>query len=119
MTEEDLVRFLVAAGLAGDPEEVRADPAWDTWSEGRNALSWQGFIGDGKPAEDVASIVCPVLLVKGTDTVSWERQVVDLLEKRLPDTRMVELVGDHACHIQSIDRFLEELEDHLHGARLV
>lgn len=114
VTEDDLAHFLVVAGLAADVEGVRDHPAWETWSEVRNALSWQGFIGAEKPEGDVASIACPVLLVKGTDTVPWEKEVVDLLGKRLPNARVVELEGDHAAHIQSIDRFLEELETHLH-----
>jgi len=43
--------------------------------------------------------------------------VVDVLGGRIPDARVVELPGDHACHIQSIDRFMEELEAHLHRER--
>lgn len=114
VTEEDLLRFLAAAGFGSDPAEIRRAAAWETWLSHRMALSWQGFIGGDAPKGDVSAMTCPVLLVKGTVSVPWEKQVVDLLGKRIPNARVIELEGDHAAHIQSIDRFLEELETHLH-----
>lgn len=67
--------------------------------------------------EDLARIRCPVLLTQGSTTVGWEKRVVDLLAEHLPVARVVELEGDHAHHIQNIDRFLEELEGHLSAVR--
>jgi hypothetical protein len=54
-----------------------------------------------------------VLLTKGTVTEDWEKRVVDVLGELLPDARVVELDGGHAHHIESLDRFLAELEAHL------
>ena len=48
--------------------------------------------------------------------MEWQKRVVDLLAEHLPTSRVVELEGDHAHHIQSIDRFVEELETHLSAA---
>jgi pimeloyl-ACP methyl ester carboxylesterase len=79
------------------------------------ALSWQDSVESaGRSVEELSSITCPVLLVKGTVTEAWLKRVVDILGQRIPHARVVELVGDHASHIQSIDRFLEEFEAHLH-----
>lgn len=36
--------------------------------------------------------------------------------ERLPNATVVELDGDHACHIESIDAFLEAFEKHLASA---
>jgi hypothetical protein len=47
-------------------------------------------------------------------TKPWLKRVVDVLGERIPEARIVELPGDHACAIQSIDRFLQELEAQLH-----
>ncbi len=44
--------------------------------------------------------------------------MVDLLAEHLPVARVAELEGDHAHHIQSIDRFLDELEGHLSAVRI-
>lgn len=114
VSEDDLAAFLVLAGFGNHPDEVRQNPNWGTWVSVRNALSWQGYIAADQPSRDIGAITCPVLLVYGTVTTPWEKQVTQLLGERLPDARVVELEGDHASHIQSMDRFLEEMEEHLH-----
>ncbi|MFP3914522.1 MAG: alpha/beta fold hydrolase [Actinomycetota bacterium] len=114
VTPEHLARFLVGAGFAPDPDAVRSHPAWESWVPHRMALSWQGFIGAGRQLADLACISSPSLLVKGTRTVPWQARVVDRLGDHLPRSKVVELEGDHACHIESMDRFLEEMEEHLH-----
>jgi pimeloyl-ACP methyl ester carboxylesterase len=118
VTEEDLVEFLQLAGFARPGEDVREDPTWDRWFSHRMALSWQSkeLERTGRSVDELARIRCPVLLVKGTDTTDWEKRVVDVLGERLPNARVLELPGDHASHIQSIDAFLETLEEHLASA---
>ena len=115
VTEDDLAHFLVLAGFAAAPQEAKQDPNWDRWMTHRMALSWQSKELDrsGRSVDELAAMGCPVLLFKGTVTTEWEKRVVDELGARIPGARVVELEGDHACHIQSIDRFLEELEAHL------
>ena len=46
-------------------------------------------------------------------TLSWLRRLV--LGERLPNASVVELDGDHAHHIQSIDAFLATFEEHVTG----
>lgn len=115
VTEEDLARFLVLAGFAASPEEARDDPNWERWMSHRMALSWQSKELDrsDRSVQELSAIACPVLLFKGSVTTDWEKRVVNELGARIPLARVVELPGDHASHIQSIDRFLEELEAHL------
>ncbi|MGH2725667.1 MAG: alpha/beta fold hydrolase [Actinomycetota bacterium] len=115
ITEDDLADFLELAGFASSAAEARSNPNWDRWTAHRMALSWQSKELDrsGRSVEELASIEAPVLLVKGTVTGDWERRVVDEIGKRIPRARVVELEGDHANHIQSIDAFLAELESHL------
>jgi pimeloyl-ACP methyl ester carboxylesterase len=119
VTEEDLVEFLRVAGFAGPGEDVRQHPNWDRWLTHRMALSWQSeeLERSGRTVEELADIRCPVLLVKGTDTTDWEKRVVDVLGARLPNATVIELPGDHASHIQSIDAFLEAVEAHLTSGR--
>jgi pimeloyl-ACP methyl ester carboxylesterase len=118
VTEDDLARFLRIAGFIQPGEDARGHPSWQRWLPHRTALSWQSEQVDrsGRTVEELGQISCPVLLVKGTVTTDWEKRVVDLLAERLPAATVLELEGDHACHIQSIDRFLGALEEHLDGA---
>ncbi len=115
VTEDDLAEFLVLAGFAKDTELARQDPNWERWASHRMALSWQSEHLDrsGRTVGELESINCPVLLIKGTATAPWEKRVVDILGDRMPKARVVELEGDHASHIESIDDFITELETHL------
>lgn len=115
ITENDLAAFLEMAGFLSSRSEARAHPNWERWVPHRMALSWQSEELDrsGRSIDELARIDLPVLLVKGTVTGDWEKRVVDELGARIKGARVVELAGDHACHIQSIDRFMDELESHL------
>jgi pimeloyl-ACP methyl ester carboxylesterase len=112
---DDLAQFLALAGFASSPDEARSNPNWERWLQHRMALSWQSekLERSGRSVSELTNIRCPVMLVKGTVTGDWEKRVVDELGRRLPASRVVELEGDHACHIQSIDLFMKELEEHL------
>jgi hypothetical protein len=54
--------------------------------------------------------------VETTQTGKVEQRVVDLLALYLPKAKVVEFEGSHAHHIESIDRFLEALEQHLQAS---
>lgn len=115
VTEDDLARFLELAGFVERAGDAPSHPNWDRWLAHRMALSWQGDELDhpGRSVEELARITCPVLLTKGTRTADWLKRVVDVLGGRLPDASVLELEGDHAHHIQSIDAFMAALEAHL------
>lgn len=118
VTDDDLAAFLELAGFLASRTEARDHPNWERWVPHRMALSWQSEKLDrsGRSITELDTMECPVLLVKGTVTSDWEKRVVDELGARISTARVVELPGDHACHIESIDRFLEELERHLLAA---
>ena len=115
VTEEDLSEFLRMAGFLQPGEDARDHPMWERWLPHRMALSWQSEKLDrsGRSVDELANIHCPVLLVKGTVTGDWEKRLVDVLGDHIPKARVLELPGDHAAHIQSIDAFLEALDKHL------
>jgi pimeloyl-ACP methyl ester carboxylesterase len=118
VTEEDLARFLRVAGFVGDGEDARQLPAWPRWLPHRMALSWQSARLDhpGRAVAELRRITQPVLLVKGTATADWLKRVVDALSEQLPLATVLELEGNHACHIQSIDGFLAAMRQHLTSA---
>ena len=115
VTEDDLADFLELAGFVNSAQDARSHPNWARWLPHRMALSWQGERVDHpeRSVEELARITCPVLLTKGTRTADWLKRVVDVLGERLPNASIVELDGDHAHHIQSIDAFLAALEEQL------
>ena len=55
----------------------------------------------------------PVRAVMGTNTTGIDAAIVDDLVANVPNGRLLELPGDHACHIQNMDRFLAELVSHI------
>jgi len=115
LTEDDLAQFLELAGFIDSAEDARSHPNWERWLTHRMALSWQGEKLDHphRSVAELRGITCPVLLTKGTRTDDLDKRVVDVLGERLRNASVVELEGDHAHHIESMDAFLEALEAHL------
>lgn len=115
VTGDDLALFLELAGFVESARDAPSHPNWDRWLSHRMALSWQGEALDHpeRTVEELSGITCPVLLTKGTKTADWLKRVVDVLGERLPKASVVELDGDHAHHIESIDAFLRALGEHL------
>ncbi len=118
VTDDDLASFLASAGFVDDPARARTHAYWERAAPHRMALSWlsEALMGSDLSVADLRSIDCPALVTKGTTTEPWEMRVVDLLGSYLPNARVVEIEGSHAHHIESIDRFLDELDAHLEGA---
>ncbi|MEU5540049.1 alpha/beta hydrolase [Streptomyces sp. NPDC020362] len=115
VNEDDLAEFLELAGLTPSKDQARDHPAWPRWVPHRMALSWSSEQAD-RPHRDVAELAgirCPVLLVHGSATADWLKRVVAVLDERLPDSRVLELPGDHASHLENPEAFLAALERHL------
>jgi pimeloyl-ACP methyl ester carboxylesterase len=113
VTEEELVEFLGAAGMAG-PVPLKDMPQWPVWLQNRNALASDLVLAyPDRKLEELRAFDRPVLLVYGDATEPWLKAVPEILGETYPHARVLELPGNHACHIQSIDLFLKELEEHL------
>lgn len=115
LTEDDLAEFLVLAGFAATGDEARAHPAWGSWLEHRQALSWQSMAlaRPDRSLEELTRIEAPTLLIKGAESAPAARRAVDIVGDLMPQARVVELPGDHAAHIVSLDAFLRELRVHI------
>lgn len=116
LTADDLKAFLLRAGLAKPGDDVEALPSWPLWMRCRQALAINGTIWDYVDSLDrLRALQVPVLAVKGTNTTEDLAAIVDDLVATVPHGRVLELPGDHACHLQNMDRFLEELARHIAG----
>jgi len=118
VSEDDLAEFLVIAGLAPDVESAMAHPNWERWVPHRTALANQGGLGRKRRSlDELEAFDRPVLLVKGADSSGWLRAIVDALGRHYPLATVLDLPGSHACHIESIEAFMESTEKHLAGGR--
>ena len=116
VTENDLIEFLVGAGLGGPEVDFRGLPQWEFWASCRQALSWYGERAKESARAGIAGIErldAPVLLLRGTRTSPWLRAVVDVLAQRLPTATVTDLEGGHACILESPDAFVAALEQHI------
>jgi pimeloyl-ACP methyl ester carboxylesterase len=119
ITVDDLKAFLVRAGFGQPGDDFESHPSWPIWVRNRQVLSTNGTIWDYTDSLDrLHGLEVPVLGVKGTQTTEDLAATVDDLVAHVPHGRLLELPGGHACHIQNIDRFLEELKQHTSMASL-
>jgi pimeloyl-ACP methyl ester carboxylesterase len=113
-TEDDLAEFLAIAGFVQDPSQARGHPMWERWLPHKGALANQGGLGrTARTLDEVEGFERPVLLVKGTQSSSWLREIVDALGRHYPRATVLDLEGSHACHVERIDEFMPRLEEHL------
>ncbi|MBI3971667.1 MAG: alpha/beta hydrolase [Chloroflexi bacterium] len=113
VTIDDLKAFLVRAGLGRPGDDFESLPSWPIWVRNRQVLSTNGTIWDYTDSLDrLRALDVPVLGVKGTETTEDLAAIVDDLVANVPHGTLLELPGGHACHIQNVDRFLEELTRH-------
>lgn len=111
ITEDMLAEFLQHAGFIKPGQSARELPQWNLWvpfrQSLRNSSTVVNYNDDLKRLQNFQS---PVLLVKGTGSSPWLHQVIDVLGKNIPHSRIVEFPGGHASHIVSMDKFIMELE---------
>lgn len=116
--EDDLAEFLTLAGFAASVDEARAGPNWERWLPHRQSLAADHMVGNPPlRLSDLERVDRPVLLVKGRLSTEWLRRIVDVFGQQFPRATVLELPGTHACHIESIDAFLEAFERHVASAQ--
>lgn len=119
ITIDDLKGFLVRAGFGEPGADFESLPSWPVWVRNRRAISINATIHDYNDSLDrLRALDIPVLAVKGTETTEDLAAIVEDLAATAPRGRLLELPGGHACHIQNLDRFLEELNKHVAGRKI-
>jgi pimeloyl-ACP methyl ester carboxylesterase len=117
VTDDDLATFFVSAAVIPgglDRAAIEELPVWAASRPLRNALSW-GFptMWGDHHVDELASIRCPTLVVRGTETAPWLAATAALVAERIPGAELLELPGGHGSHLQNADAFLTALRRHL------
>lgn len=114
VTIDDLKSFLIVAGLGGPDSDFESHPRWPLMVRNRQALSVVGSVWEYTDSLDrLRGLDVPVLVVRGTEGTATDRAICDAIAATAPNASLLELPGDHSCHIQEIDRFLAAVEHHL------
>lgn len=116
VTDRDLFTFLVQAGLGPEGTDFKAMPQWDLWSSRRQSLSWGGeqvIASSAAGIEGYENLDIPTLIVRGRSTSPWLTKVAARLAAEMPNARLVDIDGGHACVAESPEEFLEALGEHM------
>jgi pimeloyl-ACP methyl ester carboxylesterase len=112
VTEEQLAKFVCAAGLCPGGADPRTVPPWPSWVRHRRSLRTGDAIWTHEDdARRLRSFDRPVLLVKGTGSSHFLHRIVDGLAATLPRAKTIELPGGHAPQIVAERAFLDELAE--------
>jgi len=114
ITIADLKAFLIRAGIGSESTDIEAHPRWPLMARNRQALSSVGAVWDyADSIEGLASLETPILVVMGTDSADADRLIAQTIARTARHATLLELPGDHACHIEHMDEFLAALDRHL------
>lgn len=114
ITIEDLKTFLVRAGIGDENTSVEAHPRWPLMVRNRQVLSTVISIWDYRGSlKELRQLDVPILAVRGGESVRTDRSIVAAIVENAPNASLLELPGDHSCHIEHLDAFLEALERHM------
>jgi pimeloyl-ACP methyl ester carboxylesterase len=118
VTDEDLCEFLIRAGLGGEDADFKSLPQWDFWSSCRQSLSWGGEKMTKSAAagiEGYERLDIPTLVIRGRSTSPWLSGVAGHLARQMPDAKLVELDGGHACILEHPGDFVAALGSQFRG----
>lgn len=116
LTDEDLREFLVRVGLGSKDTDFTSLPQWDFWSTCRQALSWGGEKMTSSAAagiEGFERLAIPTLVICGRSTAPWLRGVAERLVREMPEAKLAELEGGHACILERPEDFVSALGRHI------
>ncbi len=111
VTVDDLKAFLVRAGIGTPETDVESHPRWPIMVRNRQSLTTIGAISAFSDSiERLRALAIPILAVRGTDSTETDIAMTEEIASIAPNATLLRLPGDHACHLENLDRFLAELE---------
>lgn len=106
VTEVDLEKFRCALGECVGGASPRTSPDWAAAVAHRNALrGLYAFAEHDDNPSRLTALEMPVMLVAGTDTVAFHREINDAIGKLVPKSTILELLGGHNAAVQNAGQF--------------
>ena len=109
-TDEQYVRFLCALGNCGVKPPSRTEAGWEEWVSRRSAL--RGLSVVSAHVDDINRLKTfrrPVLIVTGSNTVSFHRRINEILATHFPMVERVELPGGHGASASAQEEFVNKM----------
>jgi len=117
-SDEQWIRFRCLLGECGLERPDPASAAWQEWVSRRSALRGLSAIATLKGDVDtLTNFRRPVLIVTGTNTVSFHRRINEILASHFSIVERLELPGTHAAVVTAQDAFLNRLRSFLEKRR--
>jgi lipase len=113
-SDRQFERFRCLLGSCPPAIPADTDPDRAEWDIGRRAM--RGLASVPRHRESIAGLAqldCPVLLLTGSTTVPFHRQMADRLAPLLPDVSRAEVTGGHSAPRTAITEFAETLRQFL------
>ena len=120
VTVEKLRRFLVRAGLAQPGQDAPVLPQWPVWLQYRQAIAASAVIWDyDNDLDRLHRFDRPILMVHGDRTAATFIEIAAIIEQTAPNVTPLALPGDHACHLENPEAFLDALRAFLDAPEAV
>lgn len=117
-TDEQLVQFSCVLGNCGLKPPTQSDAQRKEWVFRRSALRGLSIIATHTDRIDrLKNFTRPVLIVTGTDTVSFHRRINEILATQFPDVERLELAGGHGAVATEPQQFVAGLMRFLNRRR--
>ena len=92
------IQFRCILGTCGLKPPAQTDPQWQDWVFRCAALRGLSIVATHTDSLDrVRKFRRPVLIVTGTETVSFHRRINDILAAQFPNVQRLELPGGHGA----------------------
>ncbi len=117
-TDEQLMQFLCVLGNCGVKPPAQTDAQWKEWVFRRSALRGLSAVATHTDSIDrLKKFRRPLLIVTGTDTVSFHRRIDDILATQFPNVQHLELAGGHGAVATAPQQFVTGLVQFLNRLR--
>ena len=117
-TDDQLLRFLCALGSCGLKPPAQSDAGWQEWAFRRSALRGLSAVATHTDNIDrLRRFNRPVLIVTGSETVSFHRRIDEILATQFPTAERLELPGGHGAVVSAPQQFVRGLTEFVNRHR--
>lgn len=111
---EDMVKRFRCELMNCDTFDIRSHPMWNTWVTQKNRLRGLSAAGAYKTSlEKIRQFKKPVLIITGTEAISFHRRIDELLAAAFPFAKTACIQGGHTAINTNPHEFVKLLTEYL------